>query len=192
MPGKATPEYAQTGKPKQAFTPVQQRAVFEERIQLEVRGLPWDCPPAFAEPPRVELAFPALQGAEQAAADAQPDSGDAHPRQHDARRRACRRVHPGDGRGERAESTAAANEQPHLWLLRAPASCGDGDGLTAVLRDQPPLGDAGEYDQPTELLLQGAHGRAAAEDPRGAQGAHAPGDASGDSRACEKEHRGSS
>lgn len=43
MPGKATPEYAQTGKPKQAFTPVQQRAVFEERIQLEVRGLPWGC-----------------------------------------------------------------------------------------------------------------------------------------------------
>ena len=43
MPGKATPEYAQTGKPKQAFTPVQQRAVFEERIQLEVRRLPWGC-----------------------------------------------------------------------------------------------------------------------------------------------------
>ena len=35
MPGRATPEYAQTGQPKQTFTAVQQRAVFEERIQLE-------------------------------------------------------------------------------------------------------------------------------------------------------------
>jgi hypothetical protein len=40
MPGRATPEYPDTGKPKQEFTAVQLRAVFEERIQLEVRRLP--------------------------------------------------------------------------------------------------------------------------------------------------------
>ena len=40
MPGRATPEYPDTGKPKQEFTAVQQRAVFEERIHLEVRRLP--------------------------------------------------------------------------------------------------------------------------------------------------------